>query len=212
MNADRAAGGRALLPALPLFALHAVLFPGGWLALKVFEARYVDLIGRCLREGTPFGVVRLTEGSDVQRPGAAPVRFEAIGTLAQVSSVDADQPGILAVRCKGGERFSLADARQLGDGLWCADATVLAADAPQAIAPAQQRSARALRAAVASLAARDTPAVPEPHRFDDAGWVANRWCELLPIPLAARQRLMALGDPATRLALVDEFLHSRGIV
>lgn len=212
MSADPAAGGATLLPALPLFPLHAVLFPGGLLALKVFEARYVDLIGRCLRGGTPFGVVHLTEGGDVHRPGAAPVRFETIGTLARVSGVDADQPGILAVRCEGGERFSLAGARQLGDGLWCADATVLAADPPQAIAPAQQRSAGALRAALASLASRGTPAVAEPHRFDDAGWVANRWCELLPIPLAARQRLMALDDPAARLSLVDEFLHSRGIV
>src|SRR5437867_3454920 len=33
---------------LPLFPLQAVLFPGGLLSLKVFEARYLDLVGRCL--------------------------------------------------------------------------------------------------------------------------------------------------------------------
>ena len=37
------------------------------------------------------------------------------------------------------------------------------------------------------------------YRFDDAGWVANRWCEILPIPLAAKQKLMELPDPVVRL-------------
>ena len=57
-------------------------------------------------------------------------------------------------------------------------------------------------------------AVPflEPYRFDDAGWVANRWCELLPISNAAKQKLMELPDGATRLQLVDEFLRSKDVV
>ena len=45
---------------LPLFPLQSVLFPGGLLGLKVFEVRYLDLVGRCLREQRPFGVVALT--------------------------------------------------------------------------------------------------------------------------------------------------------
>ena len=40
---------------LPLFPLQAVLFPGGLLSLKVFEARYLDLMGECLRNGRSFG-------------------------------------------------------------------------------------------------------------------------------------------------------------
>ena len=48
---------------LPLFPLQAVLFPGALLHLKVFEARYLDLVGSCLRNGTPFGVVCLKQGS-----------------------------------------------------------------------------------------------------------------------------------------------------
>ena len=37
---------------LPLFPLQSVLFPDGLLELKVFEARYLDLIATCLRTGT----------------------------------------------------------------------------------------------------------------------------------------------------------------
>ena len=35
--------------ALPLFPLRTVLFPGGLLGLKVFEARYLDMVSACLR-------------------------------------------------------------------------------------------------------------------------------------------------------------------
>ena len=48
--------------------------------------------------------------------------------------------------------------------------------------------------------------------FDDAGWVANRWCEILPISRAAKQRLMMLPEPQLRLRLVDEYLRGKGVV
>lgn len=65
------------LTALPLFPLQAVLFPGGALALRVFEVRYLDMIGSRHKAGEPFGVVCLSEGSETRaaraaRPMAAP--------------------------------------------------------------------------------------------------------------------------------------------
>src|SRR5205085_3663826 len=54
---------------LPLFPLQTVLFPDGLLSLKVFEARYLDLMGSCLREGKPFGVVALKQGGEVAGAG-----------------------------------------------------------------------------------------------------------------------------------------------
>jgi len=71
---------------------------------------------------------------------------------------------------------------------------------------------RALESALAALDERGAATVLGPCRFDDAGWVANRWCEILPLPLAAKQRLMALPNAALRLQLVDEFLRDRGVV
>lgn len=40
---------------LPLFPLNTVLFPDGLLPLRVFEARYMDMVTRCLRDGASFG-------------------------------------------------------------------------------------------------------------------------------------------------------------
>jgi hypothetical protein len=42
---------------LPLFPLNTVLFPRGPLPLRIFETRYVDMVRRCMREGSCFGVV-----------------------------------------------------------------------------------------------------------------------------------------------------------
>src|SRR5438132_3873686 len=48
---------------LPLFPLKTVLFPGGPLPLRIFEARYLDMVGRGLKEHTPFGVVLILAGA-----------------------------------------------------------------------------------------------------------------------------------------------------
>jgi Lon protease-like protein len=204
MNAPDAA-------ALPLFPLQAVLYPGGLLGLKVFEPRYLDLMGRCLRESSPFGVVALRQGGEVRRPGEA-VELEACGVLAQVDEVDSPQPGILQVRCHGTQRFRIDESRQQDDGLWVAQVAFI--DDDEALAPSEALigSVRGLASAIDNLAQQGTSPFLEPFRFDDAGWVANRWCEILPISLAAKQKLMELDDPMMRLQIVDEFLRTKGVI
>jgi len=197
---------------LPLFPLQAVLFPGGLLRLKVFEARYLDLIGRCLRTQEPFGVVCLKQGSEVRGVDTEPVRFESIGVLARLVDVDAHEPGILRVSCTGEQRFQLAQSHQRADGLWCGQVRMLAADASLAPPAELAQTVAALSNAIEALQAQGQLPFAEPHRLDDAGWVANRWCELLPISLQARQRLMELDQPIQRLKLVDDFLRGKGVV
>lgn len=196
--------------ALPLFPLQAVLFPGGLLGLKIFEARYLDLMTRCLRTREPFGVVCLRQGRDTSR-GA--VQMEAVGTLAHLDEVDSEQAGILRVRCTGGSRFALAGTPvQRADGLWAAAVEPIADDAAELPAPAMLATVTALAQAIAKLKAQDSLPFLEPFRLDDAGWVANRWCEILPISLAAKQKLMALESPSVRLQIVDEYLRGKQVI
>src|SRR5690606_7483837 len=131
------------------------------------------------------------------------VAFEQTGTLAELIDVDSIQPGILGVRSRGTQRFEIQATRQQAGGLWVADTTPLPDDEPLAPEPAMHPTVRALARAIAGLREQGAEPFLEPHRFDDAGWVANRWCEILPIPLTAKQRLMALPDPRVRLQLVD---------
>jgi hypothetical protein len=201
------------LAALPLFPLRSVLFPGGLLALKVFEARYLDLVSDCLRRQQPFGVVCLLQGGEVRAGQNAAVRFESTGVLARLDEVDSEQPGVLRARCTGTHRFRLAGAAvQQADGLWVGSADVLADD--EALAPSAELlpTVQALANAIATLKAQGAEPFNLPHRLDDAGWVANRWCEILPISLGAKQKLMELDDPQMRLQLVQDYLRGKGVV
>jgi Lon protease-like protein len=197
--------------ALPLFPLRSVLFPGGLLSLKVFEARYLDLVSQCLRTQRPFGVIALRQGQEVRREGDA-VAFEAVGCLAELIEVDSEQAGILQVRCRGTQRFRVSATRQRDDGLWLAMVDWI--DSDERVPPSEGfiDSVRALANAIQMLRQRGPLPFLEPFLFDEAGWIANRWCEILPIPLAARQKLMELEDPQVRLKLVDQFLRSKGII
>jgi Lon protease-like protein len=204
--------GAQRIAALPLFPLRSVLFPGGLLALKVFEARYLDLMAECLRHQQPFGVVCLLQGGEVRADKGA-VRFESTGVLARLDDVDSEQPGVLRVRCTGTRRFRLeAAAAPQADGLWVGDAELLPDDASVPPSTAHQPTVQALVNAIATLKTQGTEPFNLPHRMDDAGWVANRWCEILPISLSAKQKLMELDDPQLRLQLVHDYLRGKGVV
>jgi len=212
------------LSSLPLFPLGAVLYPGGVLPLRIFEVRYLDMIGRCHKAGAPFGVVSLTEGSEVRRPadagtptgdGFASEAFSTVGTLATITEFSIPQPGLMVIRCTGAQRFEISRREKLKHGLWIADVSRLEDDQPVAIPPDLQGTADALGKLIKSLQMRDVPAAQmpllSPYRLDDCGWVSNRWCELLPIPLELKQRLMELDNPLMRLELVSDILERTGI-
>jgi uncharacterized protein len=204
----------ALPNPLPLFPLQMVLFPGAVLGLKVFEARYLDLMSECLRSQQPFGVLCLQKGAEVNfgDKGKA-AQMEAVGTLAHIEEVDAEQTGILRVRCRGGQRFRLrGDPMQQANGLWVAKAKLIAPDTPRMPGPAVLQTVSALAEAIKKLQTQDQVPFAPPYQLDDSGWVANRWCELLPISLSAKQKLMALDDPVIRLSLVDGYLRDKKVV
>ena len=206
------------LTSLPLFPLSTVLYPGGLLPLRIFEVRYLDMISKCHKTGAPFGIISLTEGTEVRRPGGdgfAPEAFSAIGTLATISEYSAPQAGLLVIRCAGVQRFKISRHEKLRHGLWIADVARLENDMAISIPPDLQKAATALEKLIQSVKPADgsTPKIPllPPYRLDDCGWVANRWCELLPLPLALKQRLLELDNPLVRLELVCDILERTGI-
>ncbi len=196
---------------IPLFPLQAVLFPGGLLSLKVFEARYLDLVSDCLREKKSFGVVALRQHNEV-RTGRDQVSFETSGTVAELIHVDSAQSGILQVRCRGTKRFTVASSAQQADGLWNAKVELIDDDIAALPPDTMLDTVKGLANAVATLKQQGSEPFLKPFHFDNAGWVANRWCEILPISVAAKHKLMELGDPLVRLQLVDEFLRAKGVV
>ncbi|MCV2357541.1 LON peptidase substrate-binding domain-containing protein [Paucibacter sp. TC2R-5] len=199
---------------LPLFPLQSVLFPGGYLQLQVFEPRYLGMVERCDKGGLPFGVVSLLEGGEVRRrlsgqAGFASERFNLLGTLAHIESLERPQAGLFKLRCVGGQRFKLLSIAQSPHGLWSGEVEELAADSEVTVPPDLRPAAELLQTLLHKLeqgaAALDLPLQP-PYRWEDCGWLANRWCELLPLAPEERQRLMQLDNPLLRLELVADQL------
>jgi Lon protease-like protein len=201
---------------LPLFPLNAVLFPGGVLPLKVFETRYIDMVRECMKREAPFGVVLIKSGKEV---GAA-AEPETIGCLAHIIDWDASQLGVLMLRTRGGQRFRILETRTCADQHVEARIELIADDATVPLMPEQEASANMLQLVIEDINAKGreekasefVSPFPQTLQLDDAGWVANRWSEILPIPLKARQKLLELQDPQSRLAIICQYLQQHDII
>ena len=197
---------------LPLFPLNTVLFPGGTLPLRVFEARYVDMVRAAMRAGTTFGVVLI--GDEQHEVGNANVSTAAVGCRARIDDWDMAQLGVLQISTTGTERFVIVDRKVAADGLILA--TVVPLEAEPAVSPPDEAApcVALLRAIVEQIDADGSgapPPIARPYRFDDATWIGNRLAELLPLPRPVKQGLMASSDAVARLATVTQFLRKNGL-
>ena len=213
------------LQQLPLFPLQTVLFPGGWMPLRIFEVRYLDMVQRCHKAGAPFGVVALSEGSEVRRidPNAPPSGdsfaleiFHSVGTLAHIEQLERPQPGLLLIHCRGAQRFDIQTRQKLSHGLWTADVSLQAPDTVVDIPEDLHSTRDALERLLNNLLDREPEArnelpIQAPYHWNDSGWVANRWLELLPVQTELKQRLMSLDSPVLRLELVSDLLDRMGV-
>jgi uncharacterized protein len=196
----------AAVAALPLFPLDTVLFPGGRLPLRVFEARYMDMVRTAMRDGSEFGVVLISKGREAADYG---VETEIIGCRAHIEAWDMAQLGVLEIATSGTERFRIVEREVRPDGLLVASVEDFEPEAPVGIPASARRCVTLLESVVERLDAETSEAdsaIARPYRFDDATWVGNRLAEFLPIPLPAKQRLMALTDALARLAILGRLL------
>ena len=190
---------------VPLFPLNTVLFPGGLLSLKVFEQRYLDMAAACLKNRAPFGVCLIEGGSET---GAA-ARPHAVGTLAEITSSDMEQLGILLLTVRGGRRFRIREQRVAADQLLTATVELLPEAAPCAV-PAQRQRLLPLLERIIGDIGKDR--IAEPYRLDDAEWVGCRITEVLPIQNLAKQKLLELDDPLVRLEILEKYLDQRRLL
>lgn len=94
---------------LPLFPLNTVLFPGMPLALHIFEDRYKLMIGQCIQERRPFGVVLIRQGAEALGPLAQP---HSVGCSAQITQVQRLEQGRMNIAAIGRERFRIVQIQR----------------------------------------------------------------------------------------------------
>ena len=185
---------------IPLFPLRTVLFPDGPLPLRIFEQRYLDMISRCMKEDGPFGVVLIRDGSET-----GPTDVCDVGTLARIVDWYQGSDGLLGVTAMGQQRFRISASHRQADGLLLGEIELLPAEADTELPEVFKPLAEILAGVLDDLG-RLYESLP--RRYDDAGWVSNRFAEILPIPPEQKQQLLESEIPLERLAELRKVLES----
>lgn len=181
---------------IPLFPLNTVLFPGNTIPLHIFEERYKLMIGECIAEKRPFGVILIREGEEVGGP-AEPVE---VGTTARVIEAQKLDDGKLNITVIGERRFRVLGVRRREPYL-VGDVEILGID-EEADRTLSDLAARAgtlfaeyvrLNLAVTHQWARTIEMPSEPGALAD--FIGHR----LAVDLHAKQRLLEEESPRHRL-------------
>ncbi|MFH6568907.1 MULTISPECIES: LON peptidase substrate-binding domain-containing protein [Pseudomonas] len=187
---------------LPLFPLSTVLFPGCVLDLQIFEARYLDMIARCMKQGTGFGVVCILDGREV---GDAPQDIARIGCEALIRDFQQQDNGLLGIRVEGGRRFEVLSTELQRDQLLLAEVEWLE-EVPEQPLQEEDQDLLALLKALA-----EHPMVAALNMSTEVAGqqsLANQLAYLLPFAEADKIELLQVDDPQQRLdgiqVLLDE--------
>ncbi|WP_439859829.1 LON peptidase substrate-binding domain-containing protein [Pseudomonas sp. MBLB4136] len=182
---------------LPLFPLNVVLFPGCLLDLQIFEARYLDMISRCMKQEEGFGVVCIVEGEEV---GEAASQFAAVGCEALIRDFQQRPNGLLGIRVEGGRRFRVQRAQVLPDQLTLGEVEWLR-DAPERPLLAEHADLAALLGALAEHPLVEGLGMG--GAVDEQTALANQLAYLLPLSAEQKLQLLVLDEPLERLQLLQ---------
>lgn len=187
---------------LPLFPLNTVLFPGGPLRLRIFEPRYLDMVSRCMRESSNFGVALITEG----REAGGTARTTSVGTTARIIDFERLDDGLLGITARGEQRFTIIDVKTQSDGLNIADVSLLPDEPAMEIPEDLGILAELLKQAFAQVG---TAYGDDPPLYENASWVGMRLAEILPLPMQEKQQCLEMDNAVERLRLLRERLDIR---
>jgi len=186
---------------IPIFPLGTVLYPAGRLPLRIFEPRYLDMTRACLRDNTVFGVTLIRAGYEVGVP-AVPC---AVGCTARIMQWESPVPGQFVLEARGESVFRIQRRWTTPAGLIMARIELDEPPDPVPMPPRHAALAGLLQRLIEQLGAEH---FPQPQRLDDAAWVGNRLCELLPVEPERKQKLLEESDPLVVLGQVEDLLKT----
>ncbi len=179
---------------MPLFPLGTVLFPGGYLPIRIFETRYIDMVGHCMKQGCDFGVCLINEGQEVGEP-AVPY---TIGTKARIIDWGSDHDGLLSITVMGTERFRVIENTLQDNKLITAHTQIIESEIERdfCLANGSEQEIETWKELTNVLEIYMESVKDEKTLYheikDDPPWVSYRLAELLTIPLPAKQELLEL--------------------
>ena len=176
---------------LPLFPLEVVLLPGIPLPLHIFEPRYKEMIGECLANSAPFGVVRALEEGIAE-----------VGCTAEIMTVTKEYPdGRLDLIAEGRKRFEVVELNQERSFLQAE--VLLIPDEPGNAVQEERVRAIQLHLEILSLAGavQDLSAA-------DQNMLSFYLAGSLPLDLDFKQKLLAMRTEGERIGAVAAYLEN----
>lgn len=189
---------------IPLFPLPLVLFPGGKIPLQIFEARYLDMVKRCLKENVGFGVVLIEEGEQVLRNSEEQLpTVSHCGTYATIVDFDQNDNGTLGIMIEGQVKFVVRDQYEAPDRLMMAQVEFMELEEEADVPEAQQHLVSLLEMFLEHEAVQG---LDLEINFEEAREVGSRLTELLPCPNHFKQRMLEMKNPLARLNELEKLI------
>ncbi len=212
-----------MIETIPLFPLPTLLFPGGEIALQLFEPRYLDMTKRCMRDDSGFGVVGIRAGSEVVDSNEHLMQLLDVGTHARISDWDALENGMLGIVARGDRKFRILSAEAQPDHLIVAQVEFLEPEESQTLPVAYQQLLEILNElikhpSVAHMQLNSDlnsdlssdPGTDLSSGSADATQISNLLGQLLPINMQAKYELLSCTDPLQRLARIAGIVTELG--
>jgi Lon protease-like protein len=176
---------------LPLFPLDVVLLPGTPLPLHIFEPRYKEMIGECLANNAPFGVIRALEEGIAE-----------VGCTAEIVTVTKEYAdGRMDLIAEGRKRFEVLQVNR--DRSFLQAEILLVADESGAASPQDKARAIQVHLEILSLAG----AVQDLSAADQSA-LSFYLAGSLPLDLDFKQKLLAMRSESARIQAVAAYLES----
>lgn len=188
--------------------MQAVLFPGGEIALQIFEPRYLDMVKRCMRDDSGFGVVGIRRGSEVaSESSGAIMELVDIGTYARITDWHALQNGRLGIFARGDDKFRVLKVDTQADHLLLAEVEFLAAEQPQTTPYEHRHLVELLNELLKH------PSVAHMHLSVDDGnalQISNLLSQLLPVDTQEKYELLCCANSLQRLQRISDMVANLG--
>ena len=185
---------------IPLFPLHTVLFPDGYLKLRIFEQRYIDMVRECSLKASCFGVCLINNPEDSNRPA----NHMRVGTTAEICDFSTLDDGLLGITAHGRQKFIINKTRMRDNGLLMAEVELLD-ETDHIDMPDEYSVLSMITGRFMEQAGSNYPSF-QPQHLQDANWVGYRLAELLPLDINEKQVLLQISDPLERLQMLLEVL------
>jgi len=168
-----------------------VLLPGTPLPLHIFEPRYKEMIGECLANHEPFGIVRVLEQGIAE-----------IGCTAEIVTVTKKyEDGRMDLVAEGQRRFEVLELNQ--ERSFLRAEVLFVPDQPSAAAAEETNRAIQLHGDILKLAG----AVQDLSGTDQAA-LSFHLAGSLPLDLDFKQKLLSTRSEAERMQALANYLES----